>query len=342
MISLDSLSGPRWTTGLFVLLASLWGGSFIAIEVGLHDFPPLFFAGVRYLLAGAVIMTVAIVTVPEWIPRERADWMSIGIVAVFIIAANHAFLYLGELYVPGAVAAVIVSLSPVLTILLASSLLGRGMPRVHELLGFVMGLAGVVVIANPNPTALDVENLIGIALVFLAAASFAIGGVLSRPFRSSLPVVSLQAWSMVLGSFILLAVGWARGEPFSGIAPTPASIVSLAYLVVFSGVLAFLVYFTLLDRIGPTQLNLVGYLEPVAASIVGWLVLGHVVAPGTVLGFLLIAAGFTLIQRDLLVTILDQKLPRTAEHLGEIHDAIDTLGRLNSQGYRVHPSQGKR
>jgi len=342
MVSLDPFSGPRWTVGLFVLLASLWGTSFVAIEVGLHHFPPLYFAGARYLLAGLAIMAVAVLTDPSWLPRERADWVSIGIVAVFIIAANHAFLYLGELYVPGAVAAVVVSLSPVLTILMASVMLGRGLPRVHEAAGFLLGIAGVLVIANPDPSALDVSHLTGIGLVFLSAASFAVGGVLSRPFRSSLPIVPLQAWSMVLGSLLLLVVGWARGERVAGIEYSTTGAISLGYLVVFSGVIAFLVYFTLLDRIGPSQLNLVGYLEPIVASIMGYLVLGHVIAVGTAAGFLLIALGFTLIQRDVLIRVLDHSMPSVAGFLHDVGDAIELLFRSNSVGYRLHGPFGKR
>ena len=339
---LDSLTGPRWTTGLFLLLATLWGTSFVAIEVGLHTFPPLFFAGARYLVAGAIIMAYAVWTNPDWLPRQRNDLITIAVFAVFIIFGNHAFLYLGEQYVSGAVAAVIISLSPVLTVVFASIVLGRGAPRLHEVVGFVFGIAGVVAIAQPDPSALDVNNLLGIGLVFLAAASFAVGGVLSRPFRSTLSVETIQGWSMLSGSLLLVGIGGARGESIAEVEVTIPGLLSLMYLIVFSGVVAFMVYFTLLDRVGPTQLNLVGYLEPVAASLMGWLLLSQGVAMGTVVGFLFIVLGFTFIQRDLLIRLIDESLPGVARIIHQTADRLERVATETQRAYRFSRPYGKR
>ncbi len=339
---LDSLTGPRWTTGLFLLLAMLWGTSFVAIEVGLHSFPPLYFAGVRYLVAGAVIMAYAWVTNPDWIPRTRGDLLTVAIFAVFIIFGNHAFLYLGEQYVSGAVAAVIISLSPVLTVVFASIVLGGGVPRLHEVIGFVFGLAGVIAIAQPNPAALDTSNLLGIGLVFLGAASFAVGGVLSRPFPTTLSVETIQGWSMLSGSLLLVGVGRARGESLTEVEVTLPGAIALTYLTLFSGVVAFMVYFTLLDRVGPTQLNLVGYLEPVAASLMGWVLLGQVVSSATVLGFGFIVLGFTFIQRDLLIRLIDDTLPTVGRHLHETADLLDDVAMEIRTAFRFPLGNGKR
>lgn len=322
---LDSLTGPRWTVGLFLLLATLWGTSFVAIEVGLHTFPPLYFAGVRYLLAGVIIMAYAMATNPQWLPRTRPDWITIAVFSVFIIFGNHAFLYLGEQTVSGAVAAIIISLTPVLTVMLASLFLGHGTPRLHEIIGFLLGIGGVVIIAQPDPTGIDMQNLLGIGLVFLAAVSFAVGGVLSRPFRSGLPVETVQGWSMVLGSLLLLGGGRIRGESVAGLSISPTAGLSLVYLTLFSGVVAFLIYFTLLDRVGPTQLNLVGYLEPVAASLMGWVLLGQVIAMDSILGFALITLGFVFIQRDLLITVIDDTLPGVGAILHRVSDTVENV-----------------
>ena len=341
MNMLESRTGPRWTTGLFVLLATLWGASFVAIEVGLEFFPPLYFAGVRYLVAGLVLGGYAWMTAPQFLPRDRNGWLTVLIIAAFIIFGNHAFLYIGQQYIPGPVAAVVISLSPVLTVVFASFALGHGLPRVHEVLGFGLGLAGVVVIAQPDPNALASSNLIGIGLVFLAAVSFALGGVLTRPFRTDMPIESIQGLSMVLGAVMLVAVGAVRGETLSDVDLTVPGAVALAYLTVFSGVIAFLLYFTLLDRVGPTQLNLVGYAEPVAASIMGWLVLGQVVGPATVGGFVLIVLGFTFIQRDLLVRLVDDSLPRTAAVIHKVGDEMTELRAVLRRASRYPRHLGK-
>ncbi|MGM0371183.1 MAG: DMT family transporter [Halobacteriota archaeon] len=319
----DLLSGPRATASLFVLLGLLWGSSFVAIEIGLHVFPPLYFAGIRYLLAGGLLMAWAVMSAPEIMPQRRTDYLAIGVVALFLIFANHAFLYLGEQIVSGAIASIIISLSPVLTVLFASLTLERGLPRMNEIIGFILGIAGVVVVAQPNPASLDQGHLFGIGLVLLAAASFAAGGVLSRTVRSGLPLKSLQAWAMLIGSGMLFGVGSLRGETWAGVEVTTTGLLSLSYLVVFSGIIAFMVYFTLLDRVGPSQLNLVSYLEPIAAALVAWLLLGEMITLTTVVGFLLVMAGFTAIRRDLVVRILDAPYGRAIETIQEIAATLE-------------------
>lgn len=301
----EILRSPQGTVGLFLLLALFWGSSFVAIEIGLHEFPPLYFAGIRYLLAGGLIMAIAVLSAPVIMPQNRTDITLIAIVAFFMIFANHAFLYLGEQIVSGAVASIVLSLAPVLTLVFASLTLERGLPRVHEIIGFILGLAGVIIIAQPDPGSLDAAHLKGVILVLFAAVSFAAGGVLSRTVRSSLPIESVQAWAMLAGSMILVTGGQLRGESMVGLEISTTGWISLVYLVLFSGIVAYLIYFTLLDRIGPSQLNLVGYLEPITAALVAWLLLGNVITPTMIAGFVLIMSGFTAIRRDLVVKILD-------------------------------------
>ncbi|MFW6383827.1 MAG: DMT family transporter [Halodesulfurarchaeum sp.] len=319
----DIFATPLGSVGMFLLLALFWGSSFVAIEVGLHEFPPLYFAGVRYLLAGGLFVGIAVLSTDRLVPKTRTDVGAIVVVATFLIFANNAFLYLGEKIVSGAIASIVLSLAPVLTVVFASLALERGLPRVHEVLGFILGMAGVVVVAQPDPGSFDLNHMVGVGLVLLAAASFAAGGVLSRRVRSGMPIQSIQAWGMLSGAALLFTGALLRGESMVGVEVSTTGFLSLGYLVVFSGVLAYLIYFTLLDRVGPSQLNLVGYLEPVTAAIVAWILLGNPITSTMVLGFVLIAAGFTAIRRDLVVRILDAPYGKALEILGEIGDAIE-------------------
>lgn len=283
---------------MFVLVATFWGTSFVSIAEGLHHFPPILFAAIRYDAAGLLVLGYALVTTDRWRPTERRDWLAIGIVGGFVIAGHHAFLYLGEQHVPGALAAVIVSLAPVLTAMFASTIFTDKQITPVGAVGFVFGVVGVGVVANPDPSNLLSTNALAIGLVFLSAVSFALGSVLTQPVESKLPAATLQGWAMVFGAGLLHVVSAARGESAAAIDWTPTAITSLVYLVVFSGVIAFLLYFQLLDRLGATELNLVGYLEPVVATLVSWILLGELVDGTTVAGFVAIFVGFALLKRD--------------------------------------------
>jgi drug/metabolite transporter (DMT)-like permease len=292
------LSTPEAIVAAFLLLATLWGTSFVAIEAGLHYFPPLLFAGVRYVVAGAVVLGYAAVAADRWLPRDRDEWLGVAVAGTFVIAAYHGFLYLGEVRISGAVAAVVVSLAPVLTAVFAAALLPNERLGPVEIGGFALGIVGVVVIADPTAAGLGSAAVVGVALAFVATVAFSLGAVLLRPLRTDLPVAALQGWAMVIGAGQLLVAAVAIGESPAAIVWNQTAIASLAYLTLLSGVVAFLLYFALLDAVGPSQLHLVGYAEPVVAAVGSWALLGHLVDAEALIGFVAILAGFLALERE--------------------------------------------
>ena len=155
------------------------------------------------------ILAYAHRSTPRWRPRGREEWALAGVAGAFIIGGHHAFLYLGQQHVSGAVAAVVVSLGPVLTALFAVLVLDERLAT-PDVLGFSFGLLGVFLVAQPGVAgsaslpfaarlaALDLGALlttdaIGIVLVVLAAGCFAIGAVLTRSFETDLPIEMTQA-----------------------------------------------------------------------------------------------------------------------------------------------------
>ena len=291
------LSTPESIVAAFALLATLWGTSFVAIEAGLHYFPPLLFAGVRYAIAGTVVLGVAAVTSGRTIPSGRDEWLGVAVAATFVIAAYHGLLYVGELYISGAVTAVVVSLAPVLTAAFAAVLLPSERLGPVEVGGFALGILGVVVIADPTATGLGGPTLIGVGLAFAGAVAFSLGAVLLRPLRTDLPIAALQGWAMVLGAGLLFVGAAVLGESPAAIEWNRTAVVSLAYLTLLSGVVAFLIYFALLDEVGPAQLHLVGYAEPVVAAAGSWVLFGSLIGTEAVVGFVAILAGFLALER---------------------------------------------
>lgn len=285
----------RWSRGqllaavLFVAVAWMWGGAFVAIEIGLASVPPFWFAGLRYLLAGTVVSAVAVAT-GRFRPEGRDEWLSVGFVGVFIVAGYPGLLYLGTTSISGAIAAVVVSLSPVLTTVLASVVLSESFDATDGL-GLVFGLAGVAVIASPGGGGV---SLSGVALVFTGVALFAMGSVGLRTLESDLPTAALQGWGMLLGAGLLSIGAIVRGEPLPTGITSGSAAGAFAYLVLIAGVLGYLTYFELLSRIGPVRVNLVAYLEPVTAALLGWAVLGDAPTPTMAGGFLLVFCGFAL------------------------------------------------
>ncbi|QLD84769.1 EamA family transporter [Natronomonas halophila] len=287
---------------LFCTLAAVWGSAFMAIKAGLgsaaapayfYDAPVLF-AAVRYDVAGVLMLGYAAWVTDRWRPRSGPEWLVVGIGAVFLIAGYHALLFIGQLGTTSAAAAVIVSLSPVLTTAFARAFLPEERLTAVGLVGMALGLVGVVILARPDP-----GNLVGSrfeALVFGAALCFALGSVLTRRFETDLPIETMEAWSMVGGALLMHGISLGLQESVSGLPPLRET-VALVYLAIVASAAGFLIYFDLLDRLGPIEINLVSYVAPVFAALTGFLFLGEVIDAPTVLGFLVILVGFVLIKR---------------------------------------------
>ena len=281
----------------FLALAGLWGTAFMAIKAGLAYFPPVLFAAFRYDVAGLLMLGYAIYATDRRRPRGSAEWALVGVGAVFLIAAYHAFLFVGEQGTTSAAAAVVVSLSPVLTTAFARVFLPSERLTTAGIAGILLGLVGVVVLTSPEPTTLLNGDLLAEGLVFAAALSFAFGSVLTRRIPAELPIETMEAWSMIGGALLMHGVSVALGESPRTIEVTPAGIAALAYLSIAASAVGFLIYFDLLDRLGPIEINLVSYVAPVFAAISGALLLDESIDVATVAGFVLIFAGFVLLKR---------------------------------------------
>lgn len=282
---------------LFVVLATLWGGSFVAIEAGVGEWPPLLFAAVRYDLAGAVILVAAAVRGVRWRPSTRDDVAAIGVVAVFVVFAHHALLYVGQQTVPGPVASAVVALAPVVTAVVAPLVVSDETLSATGYAGVALGFVGVVVVTDPGGTGgVDVA---GTSLVFAATVAFAVGTLLLRRTTPTVDPTGMQGWGMLAGAALLHVGSTALGEP--QVVPTsPTALVSLWFLVLGPGVVAFHVYFRLLADVGATRTMLVGYVEPAAAAALAFVLFGYVPTDGAVVGFLLVVGSFALVEGDVL------------------------------------------
>ncbi len=283
----------------FLLLAAVWGSAFMAIKAGLAFFPPVLFAAVRYDIAGVMMLGYACWVLDDPIPRGRGEVALVVVGATLLIAGYHAFLFIGEAdpAVTSASAAVIVSLSPVLTTGFARLFLPEERLELVGMAGLVLGLAGAIVLANPDPANLLAGGTVAKLLVLAAAASFALGSVLTRWLDATLPIESMEAWSMLGGAGLMHVISVGLGESVADVVLTPVAVASLAYLAVAASAGGFLVYFDLLERLGPIEINMVSYVAPVFAALSGWLFLQEGITAATVAGFLLIVAGFGLLKR---------------------------------------------
>ena len=292
-----------WRTPvLFILLGTIWGSSFLAIDVGLQVAPPLTFAAFRYLLAGVLLVGYSAYGMGRWLPQSRRAMTEIAIIAVFLIAAYHALLYTGQMTVAAPVAAVLVNLSPIFTAIIAVLWMGHRYEPA-AMAGFVVGLIGVGIVAISPGVGLRIDG-VGMLLIIGAGLSFAIGSLLTSVRTDDTPLTTIHGWGMLVGAGVLFVAAVVGGQPLMPTSWGPSGLIALVYLAIASSIFGFLMFYELLSRIPTAELNLVGYIQPIAAAMLGWVIFGHEVAISTVIGFGVIAVGFVLVHHTSVETVL--------------------------------------
>ena len=297
---------------LFFTLATLWGGSFVAIEVGLNYYPPILYAAFRFDVAALVLVSYVLLTESSPLPRTRGDLAAIGFSGGLSVAANNSLLFVGQQYTTSGIASITYSLVPIATATVAAAWIGGSDLDARGALGVVLAFVGVGLVAQPDPANLAGGVTIGVGLISVGVLAVAVGSVGLRTVTTSFSSIALTGWAMLFGAVLIhgLSVGLGETQQFP-VAELPA-VGSLLFLGVLSSAVAYTIYFTLLDRLGPFEINLVSYVVPVVATVAGAVLLAEPVTPLTVAGFLVIVVGFALLKRH---AIADE-VPRLLSRVG--------------------------
>jgi drug/metabolite transporter (DMT)-like permease len=286
----------RRTLWLAVVTSVLFGGTFVAAKAGLGYFPPLLYVAFRFDIAAVVLFAYAAITAPrdELLPRTRGDLWGILATGVFAIGLTNALLFVGQQYATSAVASIVFSLNPILTPVFAAALLSDERLSARGAVGMALGFVGVALVVTPDPASL-MSGGVGKLILLLGAISGALGSVLVRWADGGLRSTVRTAWGLPFAAALCHFLSWSAGESVAAVEWEPAAILSLVYVGVFAGAAAYIAYFGLIGRVGAIRANLSFYVVPAVATVGGWALLGEVVSPLTVVGFLTIAGGFAVI-----------------------------------------------
>lgn len=284
---------------LFVTLASLWGGTYPAVKFGLEDFPPILLAAFRLDLAAVLLLLYAAHSYDYWKPQSGRDWLAVFAGGALTLAGYSVLLNVGQQTVPSAIAAILAGLIPLLTIGFAKVLLPEEDFGVVELLGVTLGFVGLIVITRPDPSNLLAADTLGQVILVLAAASFALGGVLTQWADAAMPFAPRTAWAMLVGGVVAHGASyWSASESLQLVQVSTQGVLALVYLGVFVSAIGYLIYFDLLPRLGSVELNLVTYGAAMFGTVFSWAVFAEQITVLTLAGFFLIVSGFGLLKRD--------------------------------------------
>ena len=277
---------PTWKTLLaFAIIYFVWGSTFLAIRIGVHEVPPFLLAAMRFSLAGLALYGWMMAQ-GERSPTGR-EWGSIAILAVLIFVIDYGLLFWAEQRVPSGIAAVMLATIPVFMALSEIVLLGTQRFTLRLILALAIGLAGVAVLMSHSLNLGDapVDPRGAVALI-VAALSWSVGSALTRKLPLPASKVMSSGAQMLAGGIGLALTSAALGE-FRNFHPWTVSRgawIALAYLVVAGSIIGFTAYVWLIHRESPTKVGTYAYVNPVVAVVIGYFFGGEALGPRTILG----------------------------------------------------------
>ena len=283
------------TIGLFLLVTLLFGTAFPAVKTGLSFIPPLLFAASRSYLAAALLLVYVGATTEYWYPRSRRDVTAVLAGGLFLVGGT-GIGFVAQQFITAGVAAIIFSLAPIVTAVLAWPLLPAERLAGRDYVGVLLGFVGIVVVIRPDPAGLLDPELVGKLLFFGGLVVVELGAVLVRRSRSSMPIPALTGWAMLLGGTVHVVLALVVGESIANVRLTPLAVAMVVYLSVFIGVFGLVTYLVLMGEVGPLKANLTTYLTPIVALAIGFVLLGESIQFLTLVGFGIIVAGFAILE----------------------------------------------
>lgn len=264
------------------------------IKIGLQDLPPLTFAGIRFLLASSIIFLL-IAGRRLSLPRRRTDWILLAVTGVLSFSLNYGLLFWGEQYISSGLAALLQATIPAFGLVIAHFYLPSERMTPARIFGVVLGVAGVAVIFSNQLSVAGREALAGSVALVLSSIFVAYSNVLVKARGSALDPAILAAGQMLFGFIPLLVIGvWLEGNPFH-FHWTRMAFIALFYLAVVGSVIAFLLYYWLVQHMDVTNTMLIALVTPVIAVTLGMLVLNEELSWRTFAGGAMIISGIALI-----------------------------------------------
>jgi drug/metabolite transporter (DMT)-like permease len=279
---------------VWLILSLIWGSTWLFIKLGLQDLPPFTFAGVRFVIAAAILLVViAVRRMP--LPRERRDWGLIALTGVLAFGFNYGLLFWGEHRTSSGLAAILQTIIPAFGLIIAHYYLPDERITLWKVCGIVLGIGGVALIFSDQASVEGTSALAGSAAIVIGAFCVAYSNVLVKARARHIEPAVLAAGQMICGLVPLLLVGVTfEGNPFA-FRWTPLALLSLLYLALVGSAIAFLLFYWLVRNMDVTKTMLIPLVTPPIAVFLGWLVLGEGLTWRTAAGALAIMSGIALI-----------------------------------------------
>jgi drug/metabolite transporter (DMT)-like permease len=275
----------------FAAIYLLWGGTFLAIRVAVHQLPPLFTAGTRFAIAGTGLF--GFMRLRGEANPTRLQWRNLAIIGLLMFVATYGPLFWAQQFVPSGMTSIIEATLPITTIALEMWVF-RTLPfQWRAVCGVALGFSGIaLLLLQSDPHNLPLWPCI---VILLSGVAWSFGAVISA--RLSLPASRplTAAAQMMIGGAVLLCLASLNGDLRHWPHFTTNAALALGYLIIFGSLVAYTAYVWLLARIPATRVASHAYVNPLVAVSLGYFVAGEELTAQMLIGALVVVGSVCLI-----------------------------------------------
>lgn len=277
----------------YIVVCIVWGSTYLGIRIGVSDFPPELFSGIRNLVAGSIILMYARVKGLEF-PKSSIDIRRLATVGFLLLCGSMGLISWAEQWVHSGVVSLMVASSPLMMALIETIVFKENTLGIKGWAGLLIGFGGVgfLVMSASGTGSIDI---FGSILVILAAFFWSSGSVYSKRFKAAGSVVTHIGIQMLAGGVGLTTAGLLLGEA-SRVRFTVKSMAAMAYLIIFGSILAYSCYIYVLGKWPSSRAGTYAYINPLVAVTLGFLVLGEPITYHTIISMVVILGGVLMVQ----------------------------------------------
>ena len=305
----------RWKILLaFGLVYVFWGSTYLGIDIAVQSIPPGLMCGIRFSIAGVVMLAVCALTGRRiwYSPRQIA---LAAVVGVLLLMGGNLTLSYAELSVTTGLAALIIAITPLWFLVLDSMLLGRHRIAAGGKAGLVLGVFGLLILFYPeltSTTAMGRKELWASLSLIGGSFSWALGSVLSKKWQSGMNAFSATGWQVTAAGIANFAFAFLV-EDLHHVVWTPRGLGAVGYLIVCGSWIGYTAYIWLLEHVPTSKVSTYAYVNPVVAVFLGWLVLDE-----RVNGFIAAGSAVVVLSVILVTSAKVKEMAATEEALPEL------------------------
>jgi len=284
----------------WIAICIIWGTTYLAIRVGVTELPPMLFAGIRWIIAGLILITFLKLTGRRF--PSINDIKHIAIVGIALLGIANGLVVVAEQWIPSGLAALLISTLPFWMV--GFEKVTQKGPKInfYTITGLLIGIAGVFLIFGKDFNFLmDDNNLLGVLCLMGAVISWSLGSIYSKYKKINVDPLTSATFQMLIAGTLQATLGLSLGE-LSSLTISVDGILATAYLILFGSIFGYASYIYAISHLPLSLVSTYAYVNPVIAIFLGWLILNEDINLNILIATALIITGVIIVKQGSRVT----------------------------------------